>query len=310
MAPANLHLHHAEMARTSTARSTEVLAGLVDRVTFHNPENGFCVLRVKARGQRDLITLLGHAAMISAGEFVQASGSWVNDRTHGVQFKASFLKATAPTTVEGIEKCLGSGMIRGIGPVYAKKLVRAFGEAVFDVIEQEPPRLREVTGIGPKRARRSGAIIVLASGALYIAMKGRVAWYGLMQWALSDTLQPVGKVVLAVDRAAYILAFVLGAIGWAYISSRRISPRFHASCRAQLKRGLLLAMAAACPMVVSVIVDAVVTALRLLEERAPVSVFMVPLLSIGIEVAFAAVLVTTIGKTLRNTVRASSRLSS
>jgi exodeoxyribonuclease V alpha subunit len=133
---------------------TEVLAGLVDRVTFHNSENGFCVLRVKARGQRDLITLVGHAAMISAGEFVQASGGWVNDRTHGVQFRASFLKATAPTTIEGIEKYLGSGMIRGIGPVYAKKLVRAFGEAVFDVIEQEPGRLREVTGIGPKRAAR------------------------------------------------------------------------------------------------------------------------------------------------------------
>ena len=134
--------------------STEVLAGLVDRVTFHNSENGFCVLRVKARGQRDLITVIGHAAMISAGEFVQASGSWINDRTHGIQFRASFLKATAPTTVEGIEKYLGSGMIRGIGPVYAKKLVRAFGEAVFDVIQQEPSRLREVTGIGPKRAER------------------------------------------------------------------------------------------------------------------------------------------------------------
>jgi hypothetical protein len=75
---------------------TVVLAGLVDRVTFHNEENGFCVLRVKARGQRDLITVLGHAAMIPAGEFVQASGIWINDRTHGVQFKASFLKATAP----------------------------------------------------------------------------------------------------------------------------------------------------------------------------------------------------------------------
>ena len=138
--------------RTST--QTEVLAGLVDRVTFHNSENGFCVLRVKARGQRDLITVIGHAAMISAGEFVQAGGSWINDRTHGLQFRASFLKATAPTTVEGIEKYLGSGMIRGIGPVYAKKLVRAFGEAVFDVIQQEPERLREVTGIGPKRAER------------------------------------------------------------------------------------------------------------------------------------------------------------
>ena len=134
--------------------STEVLAGLVDRVTFHNSESGFCVLRVKARGQRDPITVIGHAAMISAGEFVQASGGWINDRTHGVQFRASFLKATAPTTIEGIEKYLGSGMIRGIGPVYAKKLVRAFGDAVFEVIAQEPGRLREVTGIGPKRAER------------------------------------------------------------------------------------------------------------------------------------------------------------
>ena len=68
----------------------EALAGLVERVTFHNPENGFCVLRVKVRGQRDLVTVVGHAAMISAGEFVQASGNWVNDRTHGVQFKAAF----------------------------------------------------------------------------------------------------------------------------------------------------------------------------------------------------------------------------
>src|SRR5499433_4258217 len=141
-----------QIAKSTTP--AELLAGLVDRVTFHNSENGFCVLRVKARGQRDLITVIGHAAMISAGEFVQASGTWINDRTHGVQFRAAFLKATAPTTVEGIEKYLGSGMIRGIGPVYAKKLVRAFGESVFDIIEQEPGRLREVTGIGPKRAER------------------------------------------------------------------------------------------------------------------------------------------------------------
>lgn len=137
-----------------------------------------------------------------------------------------------------------------------------------------------------------------------------MAWYGLMQWALSEAMQPVGKVVLAIDRTAYILAFLLGAVGWAYISSRRVSPRFHALCRAQLKRGLLLAMAAACPMVVSVIADAVVTALRYLEERPPVSVFFIPVLSIAIEVAFAAALVIAIGKTLRNTLRASSLLSS
>jgi exodeoxyribonuclease V alpha subunit len=132
----------------------EVLAGLVERVTFHNEENGFCVLRIKARGHRDLIAVVGHAAVISAGEWVTASGEWVNDRTHGQQFKARFLKTSEPTSLDGIEKYLGSGMIRGIGPIYAKKLVRAFGEKVFDTIEVEPERLREVTGIGPVRAGR------------------------------------------------------------------------------------------------------------------------------------------------------------
>ena len=132
----------------------EALAGLVERVTFHNEESGFCVLRVKVRGQRDLMTVVGHAATISAGEFIQASGSWFNDRAHGIQFKAAWLRSTPPTTIEGIEKYLGSGMIKGIGPIYARKLVRAFGEGVFDVIEEAPDRLREVTGIGPKRAER------------------------------------------------------------------------------------------------------------------------------------------------------------
>src|SRR5262249_57297482 len=84
----------------------EVLAGLVERVTFHNEENGFCVLRIKARGQRELITVVGHAAVISAGEWVTASGEWVNDRTHGQQFKARFLKTSEPTSLDGIEKYL------------------------------------------------------------------------------------------------------------------------------------------------------------------------------------------------------------
>ena len=137
---------------TAAREQRENFAGLVERVTFHNPDNGFCVLRVKARGQRDPITVVGHAPVISAGEFVQATGTWTNDRTHGPQFKATFLRAAPPTTLEGIERYLGSGMIRGIGPIYAKRLVRAFGEAVFDVIEDQPERLREVDGIGPKRA--------------------------------------------------------------------------------------------------------------------------------------------------------------
>ena len=130
----------------------EVLAGLVERVTYHNVENGFCVLRAKARGHGDVVTVVGHAATIAAGEWITASGQWVNDRTHGQQFKARFLRTSPPTSAEGIEKYLSSGMIRGVGPVYASKLVRAFGEKVFDIIEGSPQRLKEVAGIGPVRA--------------------------------------------------------------------------------------------------------------------------------------------------------------
>ena len=130
----------------------EVLAGLVERVTYHNAENGFCVLRAKVRGHREVVTVVGHAATIAAGEWVTATGDWVNDRTHGQQFKARFLRTSPPTSADGIEKYLSSGMIRGVGPVYAKKLVRAFGEKVFDIIETTPGRLREVGGIGPVRA--------------------------------------------------------------------------------------------------------------------------------------------------------------
>src|SRR5450432_2319658 len=142
------------MKMESQQSDREVLAGLVERVTYQNADNGFCVIRIKARGHRDLVTVVGHAAVISAGEWITAAGDWTNDRTHGQQFKARFLKASAPTSAEGIEKYLGSGMIRGIGPVYAKKLLRAFGDKVFDVIEVEPDRLRDVDGIGPVRANR------------------------------------------------------------------------------------------------------------------------------------------------------------
>ncbi|MBB5712423.1 exodeoxyribonuclease V alpha subunit [Sphingomonas xinjiangensis] len=95
--------------------------------------------------------MTGHAAAIGAGEYVEALGIWLNDRNHGLQFKADRVEATVPTTLRGLEKYLGSGMIKGIGPVYAAKLVAAFGQDVFDIIEKQPERLREVTGIGPGR---------------------------------------------------------------------------------------------------------------------------------------------------------------
>ncbi len=136
------------------AAKREYLNGLVERITYHNAESGFCVLRVKVRGSRDLVTVTGEAASVSPGEWIESSGEWLNHQVHGLQFKASFLRISPPTSAEGIEKYLASGMILGIGPVYAGKLVKAFGEEVFDVIERKPQRLRDVDGIGPVRADR------------------------------------------------------------------------------------------------------------------------------------------------------------
>jgi hypothetical protein len=136
------------------AKERAPLSGLVERVTFHNAESGFCVLRVKMRGQRDLVTVLGSAAEIHAGEHIQASGHWEQHREHGPQFRALFLQVTPPSSREGIERYLASGLIKGIGPHFAKRLVAAFGEAVFDVIEKTPCRLLEVGGIGEVRLAR------------------------------------------------------------------------------------------------------------------------------------------------------------
>ncbi|KLK93950.1 recombinase RecD [Microvirga vignae] len=132
----------------------ETLAGSVERVTFHNPESGFAVLKVHARGKRDLVTVVGHTPAVAAGEWITASGLWISDRTHGLQFKAEVLKTTPPTGVEGIEKYLASGQMRGIGPAMAKRIVAAFGVDTFEIIEAAPERLTEVPGIGPMRASR------------------------------------------------------------------------------------------------------------------------------------------------------------
>ena len=97
------------MRQAAESPIQDVVAGVVERVTFHNADTGFCVLRVKARGHRDLATVVGHAATISPGEWITATGDWVNDRTHGQQFKARFLRASAPSSAEGIERYLASG---------------------------------------------------------------------------------------------------------------------------------------------------------------------------------------------------------
>ncbi|HEX8801868.1 MAG TPA: helix-hairpin-helix domain-containing protein, partial [Terriglobales bacterium] len=134
--------------------TTEEISGLIERVTFHNSENGFCVLRVKTPRHREETTVIGSLPSVTAGEWLVAEGWWVRDKEHGLQFKASTMKTVPPTTTDGIERYLGSGMVKGIGPVLAKKLVGRFGTEVLAVIEKHPAELQTVDGIGPKRRER------------------------------------------------------------------------------------------------------------------------------------------------------------
>ena len=110
---------------SSTSNPTEQLAGSVERVTFHSEEMGFCVLRIKARGHRTLVTVVGTAATITPGEFIECQGAWVTHSNYGLQFQTTHLHVVQPSTLEGMAKYLGSGMVKGIGPHFATKLVRA-----------------------------------------------------------------------------------------------------------------------------------------------------------------------------------------
>ena len=127
------------------------VSGVIERVIFHNQDNGFCVLSIDRNDAGGEVTVVGYLPVVNTGETVEATGEWIRDKVHGVQLKAKELRATPPATLEGIEKYLSSGLIEGIGAEFAKRLVDTFGEEVFEVIENDPTRLKEVPGIGKKR---------------------------------------------------------------------------------------------------------------------------------------------------------------
>lgn len=135
----------------ATNPADESLRGLVERITFHNENNGFCVLRVKVPGKRDLMTVVGVAATIHVGEHIQAFGQWLHDKQYGQQFRAHQLTVILPNSSEDIEKYLASGLIKGIGPHFAKTLVDKFGAKVFEVIENAPQTLLHLPGLGAKK---------------------------------------------------------------------------------------------------------------------------------------------------------------
>ncbi|MCP4669220.1 MAG: ATP-dependent RecD-like DNA helicase [Deltaproteobacteria bacterium] len=132
------------------------LQGQIERITYTNEENGFTIARVKVYGQRDLVTVVGNLVGPTPGEILKMKGGWAHHPKYGEQFKIVHYKTSVPATVYGIQKYLGSGLINGIGPVMARRIVNKFGEKTLDIIENEIQKLAEVEGIGKKRIKMVG----------------------------------------------------------------------------------------------------------------------------------------------------------
>ena len=137
----------------------DTLRGVVERLTFHSEETGYTVARLMPEGRDHSpfpnreVTIVGNMAGINVGEFVELSGRWTVHADYGKQFQVEQMRSVLPATVAGIEKYLGSGLVKGVGPVTARRIVRRFGVATLDIIEQTPERLVEVPGVGDKRLR-------------------------------------------------------------------------------------------------------------------------------------------------------------
>ena len=128
-----------------------IIYGLIERITYHNEENDFVVAKLQEKGKRELTTIVGNLSGINPGESLKLTGRWVHNKKFGEQFQVENYEITVPATVHGIRKYLGSGLIKGIGPIMADRIVKKFALDTLDIIERTPERLSEVDGIGPKR---------------------------------------------------------------------------------------------------------------------------------------------------------------
>lgn len=135
-------------------RSYTTLQGILERITYVNEENHYVVARLQVPGQRELTTIVGNLPSVTPGETLKLTGEWTLHSKYGEQFKVEAFETIVPATVTGIEKYLGSGLIKGIGPVFARRLVEAFGTETLRIIEGEPSRLLTVDGIGQVRLQR------------------------------------------------------------------------------------------------------------------------------------------------------------
>jgi len=127
------------------------LTGQIERITYTNPENGYTIAQVKVRGERRVVTVVGNLIEPMPGEVMELQGRWKLHPKYGEQFEVDEYRATVPATVYGIKKYLGSGLIKGIGPVMADRIVSRFGKKTLDIIENNIEKLTDIDGIGEKR---------------------------------------------------------------------------------------------------------------------------------------------------------------
>ena len=128
-----------------------IIYGFLERITYHNEENDFVVAKLQEKGKRELTTIVGNLTAINPGESLKLTGRWVHNKKFGEQFQVETYQVTVPATVHGIRKYLGSGLIKGIGPIMAERIVKEFALDTLEVIEKTPERLSDVDGVGPKR---------------------------------------------------------------------------------------------------------------------------------------------------------------
>lgn len=217
-----------------TSPDNQVLMGTVKNLTFRNEETGYFVARVMVRGEERTVT--GYTPIIHAGEHLEAKGKFVSSKW-GPQFKADSVQTSAPKDMAGIEKYLSSGAIDGIGKVYAKKLVAAFGARVFDVIEQEPHLLNDVPGIGKKKA--SSIVSCIKEAVSVRQLKVFLLQHGMTESAINRVYKKYGEEATEkLKKNPYLLCRDIWGIGFAKADAFARSTGITADSEFRIRAGL------------------------------------------------------------------------
>ena len=206
-------------------QDTAELKGTIDRFLFQNNENGYSVLSLQI-DEETKITATGYLPNLQAGQEVVLRGTWITHPKFGRQFEAKECVAQVPTSIVGLKKYLGSGLIKGIGPAYAEKLVGYFGEIVLDVIDKSPHRLKEVPGIGPKRIEQIANAWQdqkeISNVMVYLQDKGISTAYA------TKFIKHMGKIQLQCSRRTPIgllMKFGVSALKWPIRLPRQLAFR-------------------------------------------------------------------------------------